>query len=383
MIDVRESMAHLFGLGLYQDVQVDASLRDTGVVLTYNLIPAQRFRRIAFSGQLGVPEAELRRVVLERHGSSLSLARANQVTSTLQTVYRQRGYPKAEITISAGPTRDPSNATMVIAIRPGARARIAEIDVQGSLRGSQAQLLGALDLRVGDGYDGVELDERLSRYAGELRAEGYYEARVTQIARFVDGDTAVHLTLSVEPGPHVEIDFQGDPLSASERNQLVPIAREHSVDEDLLEDSKFGIERHFRERGFCNPRADYQRAEAEGVLRVTFTVTRGPQCIVEQAEVTGNTSITSAELAPLLVTKSGLAFSDSIAGADASRIQGYYRQRGFAGVKVTSQLERREPKAGSEYVRVRFVIAEGVRSMVDSVRSRATPPSPTRRFARP
>ncbi len=366
MGEVRESMAHLFGLGLYQDVQVDASLRDTGVVLTYNLIPAQRFRRIAFSGQLGIPEAELRRVVLERHGSSLSLARANQVTSTLQTVYRQRGYPKAEITISAGPTRDPSNATMVIAIRPGARARIAEIDVQGSPRGSQAQLLGALDLRLGDGYDGVELDERLIRYAGELRAEGYYEARVTQIARFAD-DTAVDLTLSVEPGPRVEIDFQGDPLSTSERNLLVPIARERSVDEDLLEDSKFGIERHFRERGFCNPRADYQRAEAEGVLRVTFTVTRGPQCIVEQAEVTGNTSITSAELAPLLVMKTGLAFSDSIAGADASRIQGYYRQRGFAGVKVTSQLERREPKAGSEYVRVRFVIAEGVRSMVDSV----------------
>ncbi len=24
MVDVRESMAHLFGLGLYQDVQVDA-----------------------------------------------------------------------------------------------------------------------------------------------------------------------------------------------------------------------------------------------------------------------------------------------------------------------------------------------------------------------
>ena len=42
----------------------------------------------------------------------------------------------------------------------------------------------------------------------------------------------------------------------------MPIAREHSVDEDLLEDSKFGIERHFRERGYCNPRADYQRGDA-------------------------------------------------------------------------------------------------------------------------
>ena len=36
-------------------------------------------------------------------------------------------------------------------------------------------------------------------------------------------------------------------------------------------------------------------------------------------------------------------------------------------MKVTSQVERREPKAGSEFVRVRLVIAEGVRSVIDSV----------------
>ncbi|RPI48986.1 MAG: FtsQ-type POTRA domain-containing protein, partial [Acidobacteria bacterium] len=228
-------------------------------------------------------------------------------------------------------------------------------------------LLSALDLRVGDDYDGVELDQRLARYADALRAGGYYEARAAQFARFVDGDAAVNVMLSVEPGPRVEIEFQGDPLSANERNSLVPIAREHSVDEDLLEDSKFGIERHFRERGFCNPRADYQRAESEGVLRITFTVARGPQCLVEQAEVAGNESIPTAELMPLVLTRAGLAFSDSTVGADATRIQGYYRQRGFAGVKVTSQVERREPKAGSEFVRVRLVIAEGVRSVVQSV----------------
>ena len=77
MIDVRESMAHLFGLGLYQDVQVDASLRGNGVVLTYNLFPAQRVRRIVFEGALGLPESDLRRLVVERHGSSPSLARAS------------------------------------------------------------------------------------------------------------------------------------------------------------------------------------------------------------------------------------------------------------------------------------------------------------------
>jgi outer membrane protein insertion porin family len=367
MTDVRESMAHLFGLGLYQDVQVDAALRGNGVVLTYNLLPAQRVRRIVFEGPVGLPESDLRRTIVERHGRSPSLARSGLIVSTLQTVYRDRGYPKAEITVRAGDDRDASSASMIINIRPGARARTGTIDVQGTPRDPAPQVLTALDLRTGEAYDGVELDKRLLSYASDLRAQGYYEARVAQFPRYADGDATVNLVVSIDPGPRVEIDFQGDSLSAADRDRLVPIAREHSVDEDLLEDSKFGIERHFRERGYCNPRADYQRTESQGVLRVTFTVSRGPQCMVEQAEVTGNTSVTAAELIALVVTKANQPFSDSSVASDALRIQGYYRQRGFSAVKVTSQVERREPKAGSEFVRVRLVIAEGVRSVIDSV----------------
>ena len=246
--------------------------------------------------------------------------------------------------------------------------------MQGAPREPVPQVLDALDLHVGDDYDGVDLDERLLRYANDLRSDGYYEARVLQLPRYVD-ENAVNLVLNIEPGPRVEIVFQGDPLGESDRNRLVPIAREHSVDEDLLEDSKFGIERHFRERGFCNPRVDYQRGDAPqtaseappAVLRVTFTITHGPQCMVEQAEVRGNALLTSTELASLVVTKAGLPFSDSTVSADAMRIQGYYRQRGFTAVKVTSQVERREPKAGSEFVRVALVIEEGVRSVIDAV----------------
>ena len=376
MLEVRESMAHLFGLGLYQDVQVDASMRGDDVVLTYNLFPAHRVRRIVFDGALGLPESDLRRIIVERHGASPSLARSSQAVATLQALYRDRGYPKAAISVRAGDDEDPSNASMVFSIRPGVRARIGAIDVQGTPHERAPQLLNALDLRVGDDYDGVDLDARLIRYANELRAGGFYEARVAQLPRYVNGDAEVNLVLSIEPGPRVEIVFQGDPLAEGDRNRLVPIAREHSVDEDLLEDSKFGIERHFRERGYCNPRVDYQRADAAqpapeaqpAVLRVTFTITQGPQCMVEQAEVRGNVLLTAAELAPLVVNKAGQPFSDSTVGADALRIQGYYRQRGFTAVKVTSQVERREPKAGSEFVRVTLMIDEGVRSLIDSVR---------------
>jgi len=103
------------------------------------------------------------------------------------------------------------------------------------------------------------------------------------------------LSVSVTRGPRVTVAFTGDSLSENERERLVPIRAEASADEDLLEDSKFGIERHFRERGYCIPRADYQRTTTGGVLRIVFTVSHGPQCVLEREEITGNAAVPLAE----------------------------------------------------------------------------------------
>jgi outer membrane protein assembly complex protein YaeT len=369
MLAVRETLAHLYGLGRYRDVQVDAALRGDSVVLTYNLVPAQRVRRIVFEGSLGLPESELQRLVIDRHGASPSLARAPLVVSTLQTLYRDRGYPRAVITARAVPDRDPASASLVLSIEPGLRATIDAIDVQAGQRAAAvpADLLRRLDLRSGAEYDGMALDASLARYADELRGQGYYEARLAHFPRFVNDDRNVNLVISLDQGPRVEVVFQGDVLTAREREQLVPIAREHSVDEDLLEDSKFGIERHFRSRGYCNPRADYQRNAVDGVLRIVFNVAHGLQCVVETMDITGNSAISSVELTPLIQTKAGQPFNESALGADAARIQGLYRQRGFASVKVTSRNERGEVVNGVAHVRVRMEIAEGPRSVVQSV----------------
>ena len=366
MTNVRETLAHLFGLGRYQGIDVDATLKETGVVVTYRLVPVQRVRRIAFQGTLQLPESELRRAVVDRYGALPSIARAPLVVSTLQTLYRDHGYPRAHITTSTEAAGD-AGATLVFAVDPGSRARIGAIDVQGAPLDPIPVVLDRVALKSGDPYDGVAVDARLAKYADQLRAQGYYEARVAQVPRYVDQDSTVNLVVSVETGPHVELVFHGDPLTPREKDDLVPIAREHSVDEDILEDAKFGIEGHYRARGYCSPRADYQRSTTGGVLTIVFTVSHGAQCVLEAAQITGNAAISSEELGGLVNSVAGEAFNENTVGADAARIQGLYRRRGFAGVKVTPDIVRGDARAGVVPVRVRLVITEGVRSVIQSV----------------
>ena len=367
MVAVRETIAHLFALGRYQDVQVDAALNVGGVVLTYRLVPAQIVRRIAFEGSLELPESELRRTVVDRYGASPSLARAPQVVGTLQTLYRDHGYPRAQIVPRSEVARDNASATLVFQIEPGVRARVGGVDVEGTPLEPVPALLSRIDLKTGDPYDGVALDARLAKYADELRAQGYYEARASHVPRYVEKDERVDLVLTVDTGPHVEIVFQGDPLTSRERDDLVPIAREHSVNEDILEDSKSAIEGNFRARGYCNPRADYQRNAAAGVLRIVFTVARGPLCTLDRVDVAGNSSVSTEELGPLVRSQAGQTFIESTLGADVSRIEGLYRGRGFAGVQVATEIARGDERSGVVPVRVRLVITEGVRSVIQSV----------------
>ncbi|PYR40400.1 MAG: hypothetical protein DMF93_11195, partial [Acidobacteria bacterium] len=78
MLQVRESVAHLFSLGQYEGVSVDASLEDGRVALTYELVPIHPVARIRIAGVSsahGINAGALRRAIVDRYGVSPPLGR--------------------------------------------------------------------------------------------------------------------------------------------------------------------------------------------------------------------------------------------------------------------------------------------------------------------
>src|SRR5262249_35321926 len=156
------------------------------------------------------------------------------------------------------------------------------------------------------------------------------------------------------PGPLVRVVFAGDPLPADKRDELVPVAREGSVDEDLLEDSSNRIEEYLRGLGYRDAKAPYTRQTADGELVVTFTIARGAQYRVTRLEILGNGGLPEAGRAALLRTKIGEAFSDNKLDADAAAIEDVYRRRGFVGVRAPSAADPQP--AGSTAAQVPVIV---------------------------
>ena len=371
MVQVRETVAHLFSLGRFEGVSVDAALENGRIALRYELIPIHPVARIRFEGPLGVPgidQGALRRAIVDRYGVSPPLARVGDMTRILTDALGERGYLHPAIMPRAELEHAPERATLIFTIDPGARTTIGAIAIAGVPTVTRAEFLDRLALAPGAPYQREALNARIEKYIEERRSKGYYEAKILPVVRLSADERVADLTLTLTPGPRVRVVFAGDPLPSDRRAELVPVEREGSVDEDLLEDSSNRIEEYLRAQGYRDARAPHTREEADGEL-ITFAVTRGQQFKVASYEISGNASVPLADFESALRLRDGQPFAAARLDADVQTIEDLYHRRGFAAAHVNTAVEivTQTPPPAQVPVTVRAVINEGPRTTVDAV----------------
>jgi outer membrane protein insertion porin family len=375
MAAVRESITHLLGLGRFQDVQVEGLDAPGGVALRYNLVPLHSVQRVDFrpaSGAvgLGLSEALLRRTVENRFSTTPPVGRAVEVARTLEQLYRDHGYLRATVRPVATEKHDPDRTLLEFQIDPGAHAVIGTVQVEGLAPELRDEFLKQTHTVPSQPEEPTEITAALAEYVQKLRKRRHYLASASYRARPSPDGTVVDLTVDVQTGPLVNTAFRGDPLPQDRIAELVPIVREASVDEDLIEDSIQRIKSFLQQQGYWKAEATVERQETDGILTIVFTVTRGLQYrIAEGVELQGNRAIALELLRPALA-KLGPndVFSQSNLGASVSAIAGQYQRLGFAQVKVNAAVNDVTPPARTQgLVKPVIVITEGPRTLIGDV----------------
>lgn len=371
MAKVRESIAHLFSVGLFEDVQVDAVLEGGRVALRYQLVPIHPITRIRFAGETGAPGVDtgtLSRALTDRFGVTPASGRTTEMVRAVVDALAERGYRSARVTPSVQLEHDFERATLTLTLDPGPRTTLGNVDVVGTPSLPRDELLKRLGLSGGMPFERDALIARIDRYLDDRRRNGYYEAKITPAIAFSDDGRVANVTLTVNPGPHVRVVFAGDALPTDVRADLVPVQREGSVDEDLLEDSTGRIEEYLHNLGYRDAKAPHTRERSDGELVITFAVKRGPLYRVSSVQITGNTAVATADFEPALRLREGQPYSDGRLDADASLIEELYRRRGYASAKVApAATPPAAPNAPAVPVAVRLDVVEGAQTFVDAI----------------
>jgi outer membrane protein insertion porin family len=371
MAEVRQSIAHLFSLRRFQDVRVEARPVGDGVEIVYHLVPLRTISRIQFRGTLGLSEGLLRRTVTGRFGASPPIGRAAEIARILEEqLYADHGYLRADVqALTIDDPRDAASTVLVFEVDAGPRARIADVQLIGHV-GDAAPFLQRIGAVSGAPYEPLRLDDRLARHVEDLRRAGRYEANASYRPIVSEDRTRVGLTVDVDPGPIVTLRFEGDPLPADRVEDLVPVRREASAHQDLLEDSEQRIRTYLAQQGYWRAAVSH-RVEDEGDRRtIVYTVTRGLQYrLASSVEVAGNRAVPYEELRPMLARlQAGDVFVAAHLDAAVSAIEGLYLGRGYAQVSVDAAANEIDPAPSRVgQVRPAIVITEGPQTIVGDV----------------
>jgi outer membrane protein insertion porin family len=366
--DVRDSLVHLFSLGEFEDVRVHADILAGGVALTYELIPLRPIGDIDFVAvPSGASEGKLRQMLVERFGANPRPTRAPEIADAVARAIADAGYVRVRVTPRTEPQPSSRHTKLVLTVDPGPRATVGTVAIQGDTGMSQAELLSELAIRTGLPFDRDRLNRRIERYVDERKRKGYLQNRLSIRETAVD-DHTVNLTISAQQGPLVKVVFNGDPIPADRRDDLVPIEAEGSADEDLLEDATRRIEEYFQNQGYRDAAAPHTREDNGRELVVTFNVRKGPQYRVEALDIQGNASIPADDIIGHLRVRAGQPFFAAALDGDLSQIEDLYRRRGFTAARADASTSMRPPAPDQHVpVAIRIDITENTKTVVNSV----------------
>lgn len=368
MRQVRESLVHLFSLGEFVDVRASAAASPQGVTLRYDLAPFRGAGGVEVLDPAGRAVDEAADLVRRRLGRLVPPERAGDVVALLDEYYRDAGRFAARIE----PRPPDADGRLVVDVDPGPAARIERIELLGAEPGRRLVVLNRLDLREGAEYDPAALDRRLAEYEDEVRSRRFYAARFSHAAAPSADGLAVAVELDVRAGSRVAIRFEGDPVPDARVDELVPIAREGSIDEDLLEDSSLRIRDHLRELGYRDARVAHRRVDEAGQLSIVFSVERGARYVVDEVEFTGQRALSAAELAGLFDVAAGTPLVLDRVDQAGAAVRAAYEQRGHRDAEVRPEIVEAPPAAGAGEaaavpVRLLVEVVEGPATTVGAV----------------
>jgi len=328
--DVQESLAHLRSLDRYEAVTVSVRAEGEGVEVLFSLMPRHPINRLEFRGTPGLDQRTLERGVLEQVGGRLAQIKGDVAADAVRRLLADEGFFRPTVEASLELSHNVHFSTLVLTVEAGPRQRIGTITTGGVSPLTAGEIAGALNITSGAPYRRRAIEDALRAVAEGLRARRYYEASASHFATG-EGEV-VNLTVTVEAGPIFDIIATGDPLPPGGIDQWIPIRRENSADEDLLEDSAFRIRSALQRDGYWRARVEARRTgQPEGDrMIVTVDVSRGKRYRLRDITVSGNTYFPTPDVRTLLALRFGEPFREDEVAARVQALVGAYAFAGFA-----------------------------------------------------
>jgi outer membrane protein insertion porin family len=297
-----EDLKAVYGMGYFDDVQIQAEPRADGIALVYRVTEKPTVRSIQLAGNVVFDEEELRKSLTLKKGSILNVYTVRNDMRRIEEMYKEKNYHNVSVNYQILPQKN-NQADVEYKIDEGSKILIKKILFTGNAAFSDSKLKDEITTSeknilswftsAGDLNQEI-LNQDSTRLTAFYHNNGYIRARVGEPQVDFEEDGIV-ITFKVSEGPRFKVgkvDFRGDLLLPKEElMKKIKITAEPFYNRETLRSDVIALTDIYTDEGYAyadiSPKVDQDSENL--VANITFQIERGKQVYFERIQISGNT----------------------------------------------------------------------------------------------
>ena len=329
-----EAIDFLHKWGVFSAIAATPTTVSSGVELEFYLEPAILIGEIDVIGNYPYVEQKIRKHLSIRPGDLYTHDRIEEQIKRIKDFYEKEGFFNTIVTASEEWDDENLDVKIAFKIKRGTVLRYKDIIVNGAKKYPAGRIVSAIyPLKR---YRPRMLSNAVRGAEDFYRRHGFPRARVKILKKEFDFENnKVNLTIDVNEGQHVAVDFEGNRgLSKNRLRKALTFYKDGGFDEYEIEESVNALIALYHKNGFPSAKVTGARSvlEDQSVL-IRFKIEEGLRHRIHGIDVTGNLKISDLIIKKQMKTKK--VYDEEILKKDAEAIENYYKSEGFLKARVS------------------------------------------------
>ncbi|HEX7880562.1 MAG TPA: outer membrane protein assembly factor BamA, partial [Candidatus Eisenbacteria bacterium] len=297
---VRDGVKALYRLDLFEQVEVEAEpTAGDSVDLVVTVVELPRVSAVEFVGNKGLDADKLKEKLTGFTSRTAGTRTQRDAQTALTELYREEGYPLAEVEASFAPGPKPSDRILSLNVKEGNRVQVATIDFDGNQRLPADKLRDKLDTKKKSFWHKGHLksatleadQEKLRAYYQE---NGYRDARVTGYeVNYSEDKRLAGVVFHIVEGPVYTMAparIEGNTIIPTSALQtLVKFRTGQHYNRKKVDETAGEIGGAYADRGYLYSQVDPEETVDSTRVSVVYRIQEQEASKVREIRITGNT----------------------------------------------------------------------------------------------
>lgn len=322
---VQDAIKHIYGLGLFSDVQVLADPTPEGVSLMIRVEEYPRVAEIKIDGEKKIKESDIEEVLSLSTGKLVSPYEVRNNVNSIKKLYEEKGYRLAQVESEMYESKQkPGEVVLKFRIKEGSKVKIKKINFVGNHAFTDKRLRSKMSNKEDSFWRGGEFDEEKheedkDKLYAYYRKKGFINFTILSDSIWYD-ESRKHMYIQIEVSEgnryrFGKVSFSGNEVFPTERLlKLVAFSEGDFYNQEKYDKTLENIATSYQDEGYWYLKLNDEAKERGLELDVNYRLEEGSPVHVNLIKIQGNTKTKEKVIRRELSIKPKQVFKRSVLG---------------------------------------------------------------------